>query len=1547
MVLSPSFRMTYFSHLFGKLAPRLAHLFAIFFCTISLALLLLLAAANVLLAQMTGRLSPIIQQQMEQTLGRAVRVGSVHMAGWGTLLIADSSVANGATFQDGTALTVPQTLAHINLFSLLWNGGKNPATAIDEIVLRQPVAIVRRDVGGNFDFQDIVNRLRQRSSTSGVRAWMKVEGGDVTYQDARGFGAAPRAFSQHFKSITASFSPLSGDGIAFVASGADAPQLTGTVRLAGYYQPRAGRARIQMQTAQIDVRALSNYLPKKLPITFEDGTAALRLSALLTNLPTPDAAHTSPSTTLVAEADLRGVGLRLPELTAPIVATSGRLRLVHDTRRFPQGSQLEFIDVHARANNVPLVITGSINELNLLDLAHVNPLFDIHASLTTRDGQVISRLFPASEWMHALTLNGPVALDGHIGGHPADLRIDGTLTSRQFAVGGLRADGVKTAFTVIPSGAAMGVPTLRATASVRQLSSASASLDNLTLNISSATPWRELDTSANLTGAVSAGQVRLPWITLNGVQGQLTATNSGVAVEQMRAGVFGGQTIASVSFPFASQHGVAQAQATFSGIDAAQVAQIFHLSAIAGHADGSLSLALQPDGSLTAQARLTSSDAAFHGYAAAHFDATVQLTNGRDGLRVTIPRATATTAYGIFSATDGIITRGGTGPAVLAGVLHGEKIPLAMFGDRQEYSGLATLDGTVSGDLLSPTLTAHVTAANGKLTGKAFTAGQTDMTYQVGGALRFRNVSLSRPDMDVALAGGINGFDPRDGMTGQDATLHLHGATLPDVLALFGQDCPLRVDGGVQGTVQLHFGDSGVMATGDAAIANAVVHIPRDADAYPLDLRRIALAFDYADRAIAVRSLQLERGNTTIIATGSAACPLGSVPILDLAYRTDGMEMGDVPHELISLPFALTGTTDARGTLTGAIDGNGYSPLTLTMAATSPNAAADGFPLGKGDTALTYSYRPNDRQLAFDHLTFAKAAFQARAAGRVLLSRETLDGVTLNVTLDKLSALSSLLAQWSPDVSLALPNGLDGTVTLTLQADGSTAHPALRADIGMRDAVYNETSLPNLHAALTGVYANDAYQMTLADATLTDQSGTTLAQANGIVSGDGGPNLTFSAHHLTAKTLAPWIMSRLPVGGAADIQGTLRGTWHNPVVETDVAIDQPSYGPASLQRVAGHLRLTRDDIALSGGQAWFTAGAAPATVIGSVPWQWDGLTPHILLDQPFTLNVTVPSQNLASLRALAPSFTMLSGAITGSLSLDGTLSQPVLREGQLQVAGNIGLPNTAAGNPNQLDNLDLRIRAESGGNGITLAIDRLTAALNRSQHGITVKGFQPGAIAAAGSVRIPIDALRDPRQWGWDVYATLARLPLDARTFLVSQASGYLHLGTAANGPELNGVLLVQNTKISKPTLSAGVVPQWGPFHFNPRLNVLVQVGDAVKMKSGIFSVPLLPTPLERPAIPADAPSDVDRAQPAFTASADQARAATIAELPGTWGTITGTLNDPSIYARFEVAKKQLSFPLSLFSAIRHARGHVTYTRANGPQIVMGIPDLPVQTASR
>jgi hypothetical protein len=1524
--------MSRFVHAFSKRSARVAHSFAIILLLLSLVLLSVAASARILLARMAPRLRPMLQHTLHDSLGRAVEVGSIRLHGIDTLVIANTRIANGATFAGGTALTIPKTLARVNLLSLLFHHA-NPAGAIDTITLTDPSLTVRRTAAGAWNFQDVIDRLRRHPATTSAQPDVRVVGGDVSYRDARGFGATPRAVNQHMVRVRGRLLASRG-GYVFRVSGEDARRQTGRIELAGIYAPEQGSTRLQVNAARVQVRTLSDYLPKNLPITFQDGTAALRLSALVTNLPTAAQAGRIPSTALTAEVDMSGVGLRLRELNTPIVATSGRLRLVHDAKLFPNGSRLELINVQARAGDVPLRLYGALRDLNLLDLAHANPYFDVHTLLATDDGAAITRLFPQDAAVRNLLLHGPVTVDGRITGRHTDLHIDGRLQGARVAMHGVNASGIQADFHLRPG--ITSAPSVQLHARLDHASWNDSRMRQVTVNMSTATPWRHLDDSLQLAGTVTAAAVDTPWVATSNLQADIVTSQREITLTDLRATLFGGHTVAAVTLPL-DGHPV-QVAATLQNADLAAITGALHVPGVTGRVSGDVTLSAGHELMLTA--RLTGADARYHGYTAHTLTANLDAMRTGDLLTVRIARARVRSSAGDFTLTDGLYQRETAAPhiASFSAAVHGEAIPLKQFSEKQ-FTGIATLDGQLTGSPFAPTLHAQVAARDGSLLGHGFATARGEMTLRAGD-LRFRNLVFDRAGMHIEIPGGPEGFDPRQGMAGLDAVLTLNGAPLDDVLGLFNQHSPWPVSGGTDGTITLHVTDHGVTATGEGIIPGAVVRLPLHGGDYPLHLDRIALQFDYVDRVLQVRNLRLQRGNSVIVASGTAGCPDGSPLRADLTFHDDGLRLEDMPTDLVRLPLDLTGAAMVSGDLHGVLNGSGDTPLALTAAVRVPELRADDLPLGAGKADIAYSYRPGDARLDVRAASLVNAAFTATAGGGYRIDNGTLDDV--RVSLDHLD-----LAALPKVIDVDFPIALRGTGHAVLTASGSVKTPTLHGEMTLNHAGYGTVVLPNLRAAVDGLPVKGRYQVRLTEAAATTADGRTLARVAGSLYDRGKMNLAFSADGLTTDTLAPWIGSHA-VAGTADLHGTLAGSWHNPVLETDIAMAQPAYAGHQLERIAGHLTVTRNAAVLRDATLTLLPGAAPVSVAARVPLVWNGMTPDVARTQPFSLQVTIPRQNLAALRALAPALTAVDGTMEASIQVDGTPAQPRISQGRLLLAGTTGLPVKADAYADRLRDMHVDLRFTGDRAGMTLTIDRLSATLDRARH---ARGFQPGWVTAAGTVRIPAAALLDPQAWTWDVYANLIRIPLSAQTFLVPNASAYLHLGSADGAPTLTGVTLVSGISLKQPKLDASALAQWGPFPLNPRLSLVVQVGQYVRLIKGIIHLPLQPTPLDPPVMPtltAGAPSlDIDRDLPAYDYSAAMLHPETASEMTGTWGTVTGTLDNPKLYARFEVEKKRLRFPMSLFGAVRHAKGHVTYTRADGPKLVMGIPDFPMQAAAK
>jgi hypothetical protein len=1445
----------------------------------------LLVVARVEFARHRERLAPLLAGSLSRTLGRAVHVDGISLQGVNAVKITGISVARGADFSHGTALTLPDTTAYVNLLTFLRH--RDPVGAISAVTLRQPTLAVARDARGRWDFQDVVDKLTAPSPTAGapLRPRLTVREGRVQVRDPR---LGVNAYD--LVDVDAGLRPgWRADTLAFRLAGRDRGNRMGRVEIAGRYVGTRGAEsmNVDVRADKIVVKTLTRFLPKRIPIIFENGTAALRVSALFTSLPSLKGPRPLSADAVTATVDIAGVGLRLQEMTVPVVAESGLLRLTHDRARYPQGSRLELIDVRAKAGAVPVTLEGGIRGINLFDLRHLDPEMDLRLQMNARDAADVRALFAPHEWPAGVTVTGPAALNATFTGRTHDLRIDGTLTGDRLAVSGVAGQGMKMDFHLRPGQHPASADSVRLTTQLVQAQVGTLSMHGLTLVAGSATPWTALDSDPRVRGVLTATQVRSGATNLGRVSADLAGTRGGVRLANVRSHLFGGVVHGSVQYPFG---GAVRISGTAAGLDLAQLATAVRVSAPAGQGGGTFTATYAPNG----------------------------------GLAVAIADAHAETAYGRFTVKDGRYAAGR-----LALPVHGDGIPLAKFDDAMR--GIAALDGTVSGSVAAPQLSARVTAADGAFQGRAFTAGSGEVAYGPGG-LRLKDLRFTRPGLALTIPGGAEGFDPRAGFRNIDVALQADGAELDEVLALFGVKNPCPTTGPIRGGMTFRVTEAGLQASGEAQAARAVVHIPQARRTYPLDLTAVGMRFTIAGRTMTITDLHASRGATTVQVTGTAESGKGAPTSVELAYRGAGARLQDLPLDLFGIPVALGGPVEVSGTVRGVLNGSGPTPLDVRVTAAAPALMLEGAPAGVGDIALQYAYRPKDRVLTIERGRIAGDAFTLTSAGTYDLSARRLDGAWVDLADVHLPALRRMAdgaesARFSAVTTLLalLPEALRGDARAHLTFEGSLTKPRMALDLGVTRLALGATPLPDVQGQLTSRETKGRYRLHVD--TLTATSG----DSRGTLSGEIDPKaqtlaLQYAVQGLPAQTLAAWWPS-LRVAGTVGADGTLAGPWAQPVLESDVRVDGPMVAGVTLARAVGHLSGTREVLALRGGQVWPATDAVPVAIAGTLGLN-DDIDPTRM---PLALTATVPSQSIVPWQRVWPGLRDMQGTVAGHVQVAGTVAAPRVTGGEVALAGAVTLPVANAHFPNRLADLDLRVRL--AGNRVTL--EALSATLDRA--GSRPSDFQPGRVQAGGSVTIPDGALTTPARWTWDVQSRLDRAPLDPALTLVPRISGYARI-TGEGEPTITGVLFADHVKLRKPKVTAPPpAGDAGPGPaFNPRLSLVLQAGEGVRIAQGIFSVPLKPTPLPWP-----------------TADAGMAYNATMlnpgdrTERPGTWGVVTGSLYNPQVYGRFEVDGKKVAFPLSLFSGVRRARGHVTYSMATGAKVVMGIPDLPVQEAKR
>jgi hypothetical protein len=1528
--------MAHFSNTMVRIFMRLAQVASVLCVLLFMAVLAVVLIGSTQLARVQHSLRPVVESELRTLIGRDVRIGSVKIQGLNELVFQDMAIASGKTFADGTAVTANSTRANINLFALVLQRGRNPVDAIDRITVTAPDMEISRTADGRWNFQDILDRLNaNRNASPALRAQVVVADGRVTVRDAQGFGLQKAPMTQRLVGVRGTLSSRGGQQYAFQVSARGASSRMGAVTLAGNYSGEKGSTSVTVSADDIAVNAVAKFLPKNLPITFENGTAALRLSALFTNLPAPN--HSLSTDKLTAEVDLSGVGLRLREMSSPIMATSGRLRLVHDSARYPRGSRLEFINVRARAGRIPLTLAGKLTELNLFDLAHAQP--QVALTLTASgQGPHFQQLFPKTKWLQDVTLAGNTKLVAEATGKSTDLRIDGTVENAQAGIRGLQLDGASAAFRLATGVTTAGTrPSLTLTARVRRAGLGESNYQNLRLALSSNTPWHALTKDPLLRGSASVGEARMPWGAAKNIRGKVTVTRAGVQFDEIRAGLFDGEVTAGpMLVPLENTPGgiILSADGNYREIDLAQLTKALNLKDLSGMGRGTISLTLDDEERLHIDTELHATGVIYQDKRVNDMTATLRLAAHRGAVTIDIPRADARTEYGRFTVADGSYRRDADG--VGSGELHlpvrGEQVNLPKFYAR--LTGEAQLEGTVQDDISAPRLIAHVTARDGVLLGREFTHGESDVEYSADG-LWLRNIVFTRDGMTGRVVDDGKGLDPRKSLVGLVATLELHGAGVDTVLSLFEQQSPWRIDGGTFGTVDVRYTDRGLEFDGQANIPDAIVQVPTANGEYPLELDRLGATFAYAERKMQIQHLALERNATTVHGRGSAESPLGGKLRADVDFTAIQARLEDLPLDLFRIPIPLHGEAQIAGALHGVLDGDGPDPMTVDMTITTPQFAAAGLPMEEGSVDLQYRYHNDTRELVVRR-GVAGGAFDAEGAGHFYLNQQRMEGVKLAVRDIDLARLTTMMNESDLPITLALPDGVAGQGRVELTVDGSYAQPNAILSFNFDRLAFAGMPLPDMRGQLHGKMAGGRYRLHV-DELAASSAGVDLARVMGDIDPGRSVDLQVSADNLTAKILEPWVPD-LPFDGRMDFTGALRGPWKDPALDGDLRLANLQYAGRAIPAASGHIRLDRSKLALLDGLILLLANGEPVRVSGHLPVRWENFQPVLLPDGRLALDIDLPRQDLAALRPLLPSMvTSLSGSVEGGLRVTGTAAQPRFDDGWVEVRGNAGFDLGHPGFGDSVQNLDLRASIAGDPQRSTVTIERLTAGISR-------KKDVPGSLDAVGSLGITSGNLLQPQRWQWDVYAAVDKLPLPAELMVAPKATGALHLVSEGATPEVRGVLLLEHVKLKEPKMAAGG-GDWGPFTFDPRLAVAVQVGDSVNISKSIFSVPLRRTPLPYPAFALQSGATSLPVLSMVSYDNMLRHAGTANEMTGTWGTITGTLNDPQVYARFEVDKGKLSFPLNLIGSVRHARGHVTYTRAGGPQIVMGIPDFPVEEA--
>ena len=517
--------------------------------------------------------------------------------------------------------------------------------------------------------------------------------------------------------------------------------------------------------------------------------------------------------------------------------------------------------MQAQAASVPLTINGDIDDINLFDLAHARPQFNIAVNSSFSDASIISRLCPGIRWLHKLQLGGGLTLRATMQGRPGQVQVNGKIHSDSVGLPNFQADDVLGDFHLLPG--AVGTPenpTLRVALHADHARLSDNRIANIALLATSNTSWQQLTEQPRIAGALSVAQLQTSWGKANELWGTYHLDRRGVDLDTLKGSVFGGTVTGTAEVPFnAVRKGASllSASGKYAGIDLAQLAKKMNLEHLSGQGNGAFSLGINPDGKVVIDSELHGEGLRYQQYHATVPGVRVHIEAKDGAVHVGIPHASAQTDIGSLTVTDGSYDRDAAGHSMINLPIHAANVQMQSFG-YAPLAGLASIDGTLAGDAAAPVLHAQLSSTDGSLLAHSFTSARCEATVQVSRQgitrLLLRNIVFERPGITVSVPGG-DGFDPRRSMLGIHATVQVHGAPIDDVLGLFQQQSPWRIDGGTEATLSAQLAEDGLNVTGTATITKPVVHIPRATGTYALPLDRIGVTFALLGRQVQVQDL--------------------------------------------------------------------------------------------------------------------------------------------------------------------------------------------------------------------------------------------------------------------------------------------------------------------------------------------------------------------------------------------------------------------------------------------------------------------------------------------------------------------------------------------------------------------------------------------------------------------------------------------------------------------------------------------------------------------
>ncbi len=566
-----------------------------------------------------------------------------------------------------------------------------------------------------------------------------------------------------------------------------------------------------------------------------------------------------------------------------------------------------------------------------------------------------------------------------------------------------------------------------------------------------------------------------------------------------------------------------------------------------------------------------------------------------------------------------------------------------------EYSGVAGVQGAVTGSLSDPQFAGDVEVFNAKHNNIDIDYIRAELTADKEN-LALKNTILRILPAELVVNGSVHGLTTGDPVF--DFDLELTQGRIDKLLSLANAN--IDATGIAEGQVSIRGPLSDLSADGTVAFSDGLVR------GYPLTNAKAT--FNYSDSTLNLNEVVAESDGARLAASGTIDRK-GNLDVTANAASVSSVKF----NESIGNVALLSGNIDAHTRITGTLDSpaiagqiasGALSINTVRFDRFSANADWNAGKILISDVALesrdgTFTidsavYDTVQDTLTVDGGTLTKFAYPALYT--VVLESPYID-TPEGARIRSLLARARRPLGGVVDASFSARGPLDSlNAQVTLIADeismGEVKDIALKVAASSDDG---DILLENLEASSDQLYLS----------------------AHGSVRAKGQTDLDIDAYNIDIGALAPAAV-RSQMSGVATVSARLVGDISSPSVMASAGIVNPVFFGITFDKLdAGKITLENDEnggsfIDISG--VYITKDGHSGSMYGVLPWNWS--TFSVPTDQPLDLHAKLDQQSLSIISVFASAVSVdeeKPGVVSASLDMTGPLSSPAL-SGQLLIA---------------------------------------------------------------------------------------------------------------------------------------------------------------------------------------------------------------------------------------------------------------------------------------